>query len=307
MKRKPISRNHHYISQGYLAGFTNTGSKDGKLYSLDLDTGKAFRTSTANVAVKRDFNRVDVSGQAIDALENALSSFEGKAIGAIRDVVNKRALPSEYQWMLIFNFIALIATRNPKFRASFNKAKEQTFRLLAQALVSNKEVFDCHAQKAKEAEHVQGDANFEEIKAFVASSRYELEFHPQGNHQVEFSALDSVLPLIGRRLWSVMLAPADGPEFICSDHPAVLTWKGGRSGPIGFGLLNTELYFPLSRNVGLYGVFEEPRDSLIHCSPAEVAKFNSRVAENADRQVFSALPIFQVWYQEGIRDVECKV
>lgn len=84
MATKPLSRKHHYVSQGYLAAFTAAGEKNDLFYVHEVNNGHRFRTSPANVAGRRDFNQVDVKGHSPDAVENALSGFEGDAIDAIR-------------------------------------------------------------------------------------------------------------------------------------------------------------------------------------------------------------------------------
>jgi hypothetical protein len=50
------------VPQAYLAAFTDKGTKGGKLFVLDVHTGRGFRTSPKNVASERDFNRVDIEG-----------------------------------------------------------------------------------------------------------------------------------------------------------------------------------------------------------------------------------------------------
>ena len=67
-----LARNHHFVPQGYLAGFTDTGTREGRLYVLDLQTQKAFATRPRNVAAQRDFNRIDVEDQRPDALNKHL-------------------------------------------------------------------------------------------------------------------------------------------------------------------------------------------------------------------------------------------
>ncbi|MCK4348666.1 MAG: DUF4238 domain-containing protein, partial [Thermoplasmatales archaeon] len=64
---KSTARRHHYLPQAYLAAFTRTGSKDDQFFVLDVHSGRPFSTSPINVAVERDFNRVDIEGRSIDA------------------------------------------------------------------------------------------------------------------------------------------------------------------------------------------------------------------------------------------------
>lgn len=300
------ARRHHYISQGYLAAFTNTGTKEGQFWVIDVESGDCFSTSPKNVGVARDFNRIDVDGQRIDALESALASFESDAIDAVRKVLSARTFPGAVDFNVILNLIGLIALRNPRSRETFNQARSQTLHMLGDLLVSDRRIFESHVRRAAEAGYIADtNVSFENVKKFVEERRYTIEFHPQDNSRVEFEAFDKLLPLLGQRTWSLFLAPPGGPEFICSDHPVTLVWKDGRGGPVGFGLRNTEVFVPLGREVGLYGTFEDPLPLVVTLKAEAVAAMNTRSGANAERYVFSCFKTFSVKHEGLVREVEC--
>ena len=80
-------------------------------------------------------------------------------------------------------------------------------------------------------------------------------------------------------------------------------WKRGRSGPLGYGLRDTEVFFPLGRRVGFYGVLEAPLKTVVVCQPGHVATMNERVLEIAERHLFSTLPYFSVSHHGAVRRV----
>ena len=306
MATKSISRKHHYLPQAYLAAFTNTGTKNGQLCVLDLEDGRAFSTSPINLAAERDFNRVDIEGHSIDAIENALASFEGNAVNSIRKVINSHNFPNDEDWNLIINLLALIAIRNPQRRRSFNIAREQEIEIIGDLLAKDENMWNSQVKAAREAgEHIP-EVTFGEFKSFIEKREYKCVFPSQDNLRVEFSALDALLPLLGQRTWSVLLAPTDGPEFICSDHPVTLMPKYKRDGLIGYGIRETEVFFPLGRRVGFYGVFESPLNPVVNCKPENVARMNAQVMKSADRHVYSALDTFSVWTNGAIEKVLCE-
>jgi len=307
MATRSIARKHHYVPQAYLSAFTSEGTKDSQFFVLDVEGGRAFCTSPGNVSAKRDFNRIDVEGLSPDAVENALAPFEGEAVNAIRRVIENQSFPSDSDWNLILNLLALIAVRNPWMRNSFNRSREQLLRMIGDMLASDESLWNAHVQKAREAGENMPDVPFEEFKSFIEKDDYDLVFHPQENLRVEFNALDKVLPLLGQRTWSVLVAPPTGPEFICSDHPVTLAWKNGRKGPVGYGLRETEVFFPLGRRVGFYGTYETPLKPVVNCRPLNVAIMNERVMNNAERHVYSALNTFSVWYNGAIQEITCEV
>lgn len=308
MEIKPIARRHHYLPQAYLAAFTNNGCKDGKFFVLDAQTGLAFSTSPINVAVKRDFNRVDIEGRSPDAIESGLAPFEAEAVHAIRRVIESQMYPSDGDWNLILNLLALIAVRNPKIRDSFNHSRELVLRNIADLLVSDEYIWDHHIKKAREAGvNITDDVSFEDVRRFIKEGKYQFEFHPQDNLRVEFNSFDKLLPLLGQRSWSILVAPPEGPEFVASDHPVTLVWKSARSGAIGFEHKETEVFFPLGRRVGFYGVYEDPLNKVVTCKPSHVATLNSRVSWNSERHVYSTQKCFFIWYKGQIREVQCEV
>jgi hypothetical protein len=293
MEMKSTARRHHYLPQAYLAAFTRTGSKDDQFFVLDVHSGRPFSTSPINVAVERDFNRVDIEGRSIDAIEQALSPFEEQAVMAIRNVIESEKFPNEEDCNWILNLLGLIAVHNPQLRKSFNRSREQLIHCIGDLLVSDKKIWEHHVKKAREfVENINNDVSFDNMKQFIEERKYRLEFSPEGNLRVEFHAFDKLLPILGQRTWSVLVAPNDGPEFICSDHPVTLVWKSGKVGPVGYGLKETEVFFPLGRNIGFYGVFETPLKPAVKLKPDHVAMMNRRVILNAERHVFSALESF---------------
>ncbi len=306
MPKKATARRHHYLPQAYLAQFTDLGTKEGQFHVLEIESGRTFRTSPKNVAVELDFNRVDVAGHPPDFVENALAPMEQAAVEAIANTVAAGEFPSDEDYSAILHLVCLIAIRNPFSRESFNRAREDSIRIIGDLLTSDKKIWKHHVQKAKEdGIDIPDSVSFEDMKRFVENGDYEIDFHPQSNLRVELQTFNKILPILHERTWSLIIAPSDGPEFICSDHPAALDFKSKRQGPIGLGLKETELFFPLTRRAGFYGTFEDPLKPVVHAKPGNVATMNRRVAFNAERHVYSCLDSFAIWFEGEIRIIDC--
>ena len=308
MKNKSTARRHHYLPQSYLARFTDKGTKDGQFFVLEVESGHTFRTSPKNVAVELDFNRVDIDGHPIDVIETAFSPLEQKAGQVIEDIITTEKFPTDEDYNTILNLICLIAVRNPFFRNSFNRAREQSIHIIGDLLISDEKLFAHHVQKAREnGENIPETVSFQEMKRFIEGREYKIEFYPEGNLRVELNTFDKILPLLGERIWSLIIAPPEGPEFICSDHPVTINYKSGRNGPVGFGLRNTEVFFPFSRRAGFYGTFEDPLKKVVYAKLGNVATMNRRVAYNAERHVFSPLESFVIWIDGKIKIVNAGI
>ncbi len=272
---------------------------------MEVESGRSFQTSPKNVAVERDFNRVNVEGVAPDAIEQALAPFEQQAVQAIANVLESETFPKDKDYNPILNFLCLFAVRHPSLRGSFNRAREQVLRSIADLLVSDKRIWDQHMRAAGYDPETDDKISFEEMRRFVKEGQYQIEFPTDGNLAVEFQAIDKALPLLGERNWSLFLAPTGGPDLICSDRPVALTWKDRRLEPIGFALRETEVFFPLGRRAGFYGVFEDPLPHIVKLEPRLVAFMNERVARSAERHVYSAEPAFVLLHEGKIREVNC--
>ena len=286
------ARNHHYLPQTYLAAFTDTGTKNGKFYVFDIRSGKRFRTSPRNVAAERDFNRVNLEGKPPDILEQSFSPFEGQVGQAIRKVNRTKTFPNDEDANSILNLLCLIVLRNPRSRRKTNRFRQAVSEHFAHLLVSNEQLWEHQLKKLG----IEGTTvTFEEMKQSIEGGEYQIEFTPADSPAVELRAFDELLPIFGKRYWSLLIAPASGPHFICSDYPIALTWKKSvRHGPIGYGVENTEIFFPLGPKTGFYGVYEDPLPTVVEIEDKHVAMMNSRIKERTDRQVFSTTekPVF---------------
>ena len=171
-----VARNHHYVPQGYLAGFTDEGTIDGQLTVFDLVSRKTFRTRPRNVAAQRDFNRVDLKGRTADVLERSLGEFEGMAIAAIRRVQERGGPLTDDELSDIVSLMTLLIARNPKRRRAINTARQHQRRVMLDILGSNKSMYENHLAMAKRDGFVRDDANlpFGKAAALIKSGQCEI-------------------------------------------------------------------------------------------------------------------------------------
>lgn len=285
-----LARNHHFVPQGYLAAFTDTGTRDGQLCVFDLITRSCFTTRPRNVAAERDFNLVEVEGQAPDFLEKGLgAALEDRAASVIRKIGEEKCLPEDHDLSYVINLICLLVVRNPRARRSLTRAKQQTAKTIGKMLVSDKQIYEHHLRKACEAGYItESDVSFERMKEFVDSGRYTIEVATHGLIRTELSIFNKVLRCLGSRYWSLLDAAPDAPDFITCDHPVTLVFKDQEvQGPIGVGSRQTEIVFPLGPRQALLGVFEDPLKQVVSVNSKGVAATNTRVIRHADRQFYS--------------------
>ncbi len=304
---KKTSRNHHFVPQVYLAGFTDDGTRDGQFYASDLVSGSIFQTKPRNVAAMRDFNRIDIDGQDPDALEQALGAFEGRTGSVLQGIRDSGELPPDEEFSYVINLMALLVVRNPKSRRAMNAAHQHTARIIGSILSSDQRLFEYQISKSKKNGFVPEGVNvsFEEMRKFIQDDQYTVEISTNDSLSLELGVFQQVLHLLGTRYWSLIIAETDAPDFVTCDHPVAVIFKDpNMRGPIGYGLPGTEVSFPLNTRQALLGVLEDPLQSRFEVNTNQVAAINSRTVYFSDRQIYSRTETVVVLRGGGIANLD---
>jgi hypothetical protein len=300
---RKLARNHHFVPQGYLAGFTDCGTRDGQLFVYDRASRSVFHTKPRNVGAERDFNRIEVDRYDPDVLERALGEFEDRAISVIRDIQTRGELPADEEFVYVINLMALLVVRNPRFREIREKEIDRWVRGKMHSLVSDKRRWEHEVAQAKAAGFVPQDnqVSFETMRQFIHDGRYAVTVSTSENLSQEFGGFDHTLQILGTRYWSLVTAAADAPDFITCDHPVASIFKDpNRRGLCGYGQPDTEVSFPLNSRQALLGVYEDPPAVNIEATAKQVASLNSRTVAHAYRQVYSKTASVVVLTSRGI-------
>ena len=233
------ARNHHWVPQCYLKGFAKSRSKKAKLYVIDAMARKAFRTTPRNVAAARDFNRIEVDELPPNAIENELSSFEGQVDKALERICVQREFSNADDRIFVFNFIALLAVRNPRRRESSRKFHEDVAKKLMNLTLATKERYESSLSSAVKNGFVSPghDVTYAEACDFIERGEFKVNVPTTRHVALEMQSVDTVLPLLLGRKWVLLIAPNNSGGFVTTDHPVVL--------PVSY----THLTLPTNREV----------------------------------------------------------
>jgi hypothetical protein len=280
------ARRHHYLPEAYLKGFADDASRP-QLQVFDLKTRSRFTASPDNVAVERDFNRVDIPGRPIDQLEDMLSRIEGDVISAIRRIQIAGTLNSVPDLHLVLNLVGLILARNPRFRRSVSDSFGKVVKGIANLSTQTPERYAQTMGRPREGG--PNPVSYEDMKAFVKDDSFKEGLAQNWQIGLELSVVSDVIEMLARRKWSLLRSPASTGGFVTCDHPACLNWINPRSGPFGpgLGLPGTSVVFPLSRELCLMGEFETDAH-VLEIDFLSVAHVNGAIIANAERQVYAA-------------------
>jgi Protein of unknown function (DUF4238) len=120
-----IARRHHYVPRCYLKGFSVARKKSRQVVVFDCKSGKSFATATENIAVEKDFNRVEIEGHPPDVFEKAMSEFESEVASALERTIAAKSIRQVDDRAYLFNLIGLLALRNPGQRERWRDFREQ--------------------------------------------------------------------------------------------------------------------------------------------------------------------------------------
>lgn len=297
------ARNHHYVPQCYLRGFTTAGQRQSKLTVLDASTGKKFDTLPRNVAAKRDFNTIEIPGVDPLAIENAISTFESEVAPALKRIDAKCDISSPDDFLPLMNLISLMATHHPRVRSILDNFEQDIIKKTLQLVTQNKDQANDLLQQVGGSQ--LSDEDFSLVRTLIDEDKINIDIANDHHIESEFLMQDTILPFLVKRRWHTITSVTD-TGFITSDHPVGLFWSDDRrdASPYspGFGLEQTTVIFPVSRKVLIVGKFEDD-DYPLATHGIREAHFNSITASNCLNQVYSANDQFHFLtksYQLGI-------
>ena len=123
------------------------------------------------------------------------------------------------------HLIALISVRNPRLRGVLDKFHKDIYSRVSDIIISNRKIYETQIKKTKRDDApVKETVSFEDAREFYQSGNYKLVVNQTHLIKSKLQMLDSVVKCLEQRNWCFVSAPAD-TQFICSDHPVVLTWS----------------------------------------------------------------------------------
>lgn len=285
------SRHHHYLSQCYLKGFTQGNAKNSKLTVLDLKDNTKFETIPRNVGGMRDFNRVDIDGVDPDIVEKTQSNFEGEVATALKKLEEEFNFSGETK-NVILELIGMLAIKSPERRKHLAEPQVKIAKMMMAMTFESKERWESQVAQVKESagEDVSGSATFEEMKALFERGAFDVSVSREHQIHMELVGMQEIIKLLHKRDWVLLRAGGESGEFITTDNPVSLTFNNPASAPFispGFGLPDTMVYFPVSKNLALVGEFGG-KNCVQVANKQLVAILNSKMIANGYRRVIAS-------------------
>lgn len=299
------ARNHHYVPQAYLRGFADGFSRQAKVKVFDLDQMKSFPTNVRNVASKRDFNRLEgVEGLDPNALEERYSILEGHAATAIQNIANTRRFEGDDR-MYVLNLMALLVIRNPRMRETWSDFMSRVWKLHGEMVVSKPEIWESTKRDMIRSGYTPSvDVSYEQMRDFIKGGEYDIVTNRLVHIRMELETWEKMIHILSARKWRLDILPDAAPNLITCDHPVSLIplferpSDGYLQHPVGYGMSETAVIFPLTRRMSLWGTFED-RDMTLGLDWLQAALNNSHTMRNAEKQIYAYDDDFEfMWGRE---------
>lgn len=288
--------NHHYIPQLYLRNFADGFGRKAKVFTFDISTNEAFKTSVRNVASQRHFNRVEIKGVDPNYLEDGLAEMESQLAPFLAEVVAEKRFRTFEHFNWTMNLAAQLSVRNPRMRGQLEDFHKKIARRIATLSVSSQDIWESQRKQMKEAgKEVNPKVTYEQAKKFHDAQNYEIVIDQTHLIRLEMQMVETVLSELGKRNWC-FVSPREGHIFITCDDPVVLSWRDqnnrGFQGP-GHGLIDTLITFPLSSDLLLLGTFEDLPPVMTY-DALQVADANTHVAKYSTKQIYARSSAFNI-------------
>ena len=159
--------------------------------------------------------------------------------------------------------------------------------------LATKERWDSQTTQMKEKGYSdEPNVSYEQIKAFHDSDEYTVELNNETHINMELTGIEAILPTLFERKWVLILATDVTGPLITTDNPVILTWNNPESIPHiyrkspGHGMRDTQILFPLSRNMILLGEFDG-NEGILEGSKELIASLNSKMLSFTYKQIYA--------------------
>ena len=278
------------MPQCWLAGFTETGENDGRLWVTDYYRQRQWPTTPENAGHIRDFYRLADPAPDPVVVERFFADLEGIAAPVLRSIDRERRGPSDDELDLLLQFMAYQWVRVPSFRPLALGVLDRIARERLAEQLRTPETWRAMLVEAGIEPGAQG-ADYEGMRRFFESGEFNLFAETGWYLQRAFAGVDAIVESLRRRYWGTSITQQG--RLIATDNPVAL--EGERGEMIGFANAELVLY-PVSRHVLLTGTLAR-----IMAPPMNFnyfASMNTVMLLRAEAQAYSHIADFS-WMDEN--------
>ncbi len=288
----PEPRAHHFVPQCWLAGFTDTGEKDGRLWVTDLKRQKQWPSTPPKVGHRRDFYRLSRPDVDPVIVEKLFSKVEDRTAPILKAIDEDRRGPTQKELDALLFFIALQWTRVPSFRPKVTAIADRIHKSNMEKALADRESWARTLRNLGFSDDGPG-SDYDEMCEFVRSGNYSFVAETEWYLEKAFQAVKTIVRSLKPRRWHTYVSETG--NFIGSDNPVVI--DGPKEQLIGFKNADIVAY-PVSRHVMLWGTLSALRPRGV--TMKMIAESNTLTMLAVDEQIYSHEPA-SCWSDESGR------
>jgi len=256
----------HYIPRFYLRGFIDSNLQD-QIFVYEICKNKRpFKTNIKNIAQEKDYYTDEVEKLLCDEIESPVAPVLNK-------IINHQIISIEERLTLAI-FMSVFLKRVPRHRIRMNEYAPDAmnsvfsnfYERLDELSGKNPEKKELIIKRRSEAQKYQ-----EEWKKEIPKEILEKVQRPAPNPKI--------IELLLKMTW-IFHTVSEGSKLITSDNP-VFFHEG-----IGLGNNESEISFPLSSNIVLWGSYKPYVEGYYPVKESLIKEFNRRTVKLATRYIF---------------------
>jgi hypothetical protein len=217
-------RRHHILPVFYLAGFTDTGTRNGRVCVFDYFRNTRYRANPNQVANEREFYRIYERGYDPYVVERNLAQFEKECAPVLYRVIETGIFNGAEELGAILSLVALLHARGRVARERLSISIQQTMTEKIKAGEVTREQWEMMvAAEIRAGVDPSTLPPFEELKGLVERG----EWKPKAPEVLKVGLIPEmqqmIFDAIVDRTWSLARTTLTSGGFICSDTP--LSWS----------------------------------------------------------------------------------
>ena len=277
----PMNRpqRHHILPIFYLAGFTDTGTRKGRIHVFDYFRNARYHSNPNQVANEREFYRIYERGYHPYVVERDLAQLENELAPVLYRVVETGIFHGGEELGTILSLVALLHARGRKARDRLSMSVQQTMTKKIKAGEVTREQWETMlAAEVRAGVDASSRPPFEELQGLIERG----EWKPKAPEVLKVGLIPEmqqiIFDAIADRTWSLARATLTSGGFICSDTP--LAWSDLPPGHPNASKSrlddpNITVTFPLSKELALI-TRDDGRRETYQATDEVVAWVNSR-------------------------------
>jgi hypothetical protein len=259
-------RQHHILPIFYLSGFTEDGTREGRLHVFDYVRDKQYTSTPAHVGHECDFYRVYEPNTDPYITERSLADLESELAPALKNVLATGVFHGGEELASVLSLVALNYARARRARHRLTFALSASIKGKLAAGVVTKEQWDRLV-----AAELRAGVPSDQLHSFEEATRLATheDWSPKAPEVLKVGLITEIqrgiCDVLADRTWSLARTDDQAGHFICSDTP--LSWSDDYQQTARMDDPNQTITAPLgnylaliTRDDGRRGTYKVPKE-----------------------------------------------